>query len=135
MRPRKSSEKKRPLSSLGALQARIMERLWAHGPQALAEVHRSLAEESEIAYTTVATELTRLHRKGLVLKHGIHLATRYQAAIERETFVERLVGGVLQGLLGTHGRAAIHGFVDAIADDRDALEETLRLLQERRPSP
>jgi predicted transcriptional regulator len=125
----------RTLSPLGVLQARIMERLWARGPQALTELHRSLAEESEIAYTTIATELTRLQRKGLVLKRGAHLATRYRAAIERETFVERLVGGVLQGLLGTHGRAAIHGFVDAIADDPEALEETLRLLQKRRPAP
>lgn len=112
-----------------------MERLWAQGPQALTDLHRSLAEESGIAYTTVATELTRLQRKGLVLKRGIHLTTRYRAAIERELFVERLVGGVLQGLLGTHGRAAIHGFVDLIADDREALEETLRLLQERRLTP
>jgi predicted transcriptional regulator len=112
-----------------------MEYLWAHGPQALAELHRSLAQESDIAYTTISTELTRLRRKGLVRKDGVHLATRYRAAIERETFVERLVDGVLQGLLGTHGHAVIHGFVDIIADDRQALEETLRLLHERRPSP
>jgi predicted transcriptional regulator len=128
--------KKKPSApSLGALQMRIMERLWAHGPQALAELHRSLAEESNIAYTTISTELKRLQQKGLVTKRGVHLETRYAPVIGRETFVERLVGGVFQGLLGTHGQAAIHGFVEAIAHDPEALEETLRLLQERRSPP
>lgn len=117
---------------LGELQTRVMEQLWSAGPTALAALHRELAGRSEVAYTTVATELTRLQRKGLVRKTGTYLETRYTAAISREAFVERFVGDVLSGLVGAHGRAAIHGFVDAIAGDEDALDETLRLLQERR---
>ena len=99
---------------------------------ALATLHRALARRGEVAYTTVATELTRLQRKGLVRKAGTYLETRYAAALSREAFVERFVGDVLSGLVGAHGRAAIHGFVDAIAGDDDALDETLRLLQKRR---
>ncbi|GAC1584425.1 MAG: BlaI/MecI/CopY family transcriptional regulator [Candidatus Elarobacter sp.] len=117
---------------LGELQTRVMEQLWSDGPTALATIHRALARRGEVAYTTVATELTRLQRKGLVRKTGTYLETRYAAAISREAFVERFVGDVLAGLVGAHGRAAIHGFVDAIAGDDEALDETLRLLQERR---
>ena len=117
---------------LGELQTRVMERLWADGPQALSAIHVALARHAEIAYTTVATELMRLQTKGLVRKTGTHLETRYSAVLDREAFVERFVGDVLAGLIGAHGRAAIHGFVDAIADDDEALEETLRLLNERR---
>jgi predicted transcriptional regulator len=117
---------------LGGLQSRVMEHLWSEGPMALATLHRALARRGEVAYTTVATELTRLQRKGLVRKAGTYLETRYAAALSREAFVERFVGDVLSGLVGAHGRAAIHGFVDAIAGDDDALDETLRLLQKRR---
>lgn len=117
---------------LGELQTRVMELLWSDGPMALAALHRMLARRGEVAYTTVATELTRLQRKGLVRKTGAYLETRYAAAITRDSFVERFVGDVLSGLVGAHGRAAIHGFVDAIAHDEEALEETLRLLQDRR---
>lgn len=117
---------------LGELQTRVMERLWADGPQALSALHVALSRHSEIAYTTVATELTRLQSQGLVRKTGAHLETRYSATLGREAFVERFVGDVLAGLVSAHGSAAIHGFVDAIAKDEDALEETLRLLNERR---
>jgi BlaI family transcriptional regulator, penicillinase repressor len=119
---------------LGELQTRVMEHLWSDGPVSLSDLRRALARRGEVAYTTVATELTRLQRKGLVRKTGTYLETRYTAALTREAFVERFVGDVLSGLVGAHGRAAIHGFVDAIAHDEQALEETLRLLEERRRS-
>lgn len=117
---------------LGELQTRVMERLWIGGPQALSAIHAALAKNADVAYTTIATELTRLQTKGLVRKTGTHLETRYSAVLDREAFVERFVGDVLAGLVDAHGRATIHGFVDAIADDDEALEETLRLLNERR---
>ena len=97
----------------------------------LSALHLALSRQSDVAYTTVATELTRLQRKRLVRKTGVYLETRYSAAIEREKFIERFVGDVLAGLVDAHGRAAIHGFVDAIGDDDAALEETLRLITER----
>lgn len=117
---------------LGELETRVMEHLWADGSMSLSVLHRLLGRRSEVAYTTVATELTRLRRKGLVRKKGSHLETRYAAAMTREAFVERFVGDVLSGLVEAHGRAAIHGFVNAIATDDEALDETLRLLQDRR---
>lgn len=111
-----------------------MEHLWAEGSMSLSALHRALGRRSDVAYTTVATELTRLQRKGLVCKKGTYLETRYVPAMSREAFVEGFVGDVLTGLVGAHGRAAIHGFVDAIAADEEALDETLRLLQARRRS-
>ncbi len=109
-----------------------MERLWAEGPVSLANLHRALAEESTLAYTTVATELSRLVKKGFVVKSGAHLETRYAAAFDRASFVERFVGAVVGDLVGAHRAATIHGFVAAIANDDAALEQTLRLIHERR---
>jgi predicted transcriptional regulator len=117
---------------LGELQTRVMERLWSEGPVSLVALHRALAQRTDIAYTTVSTELMRLQTKGLVRKTGAYLETRYAATVTREAFVERFVGDVLSGLVNAHGRAAIHGFVEAIGDDDEALRETLRLIEERR---
>jgi len=118
--------------ALGELQARIMEHLWSHGANSLGTIQRDLDAISPVAYTTISTELMRLQQKGLVKKAGVHRETRYAAALTREEFVNRVVGDVVNGLLGAHGQAAIHGFVDAIADDEEALETTLRLLRKRR---
>jgi len=118
--------------ALGALQARIMEHLWLNGPASLAAIQRDLSERAPVAYTTISTELTRLLNKGLVKKAGVHRETRYAAAFTRQRFIDRVVGDVVSGLLDAHGQAAIHGFVDAIADDDEALETTLRLLRQRR---
>jgi len=118
--------------ALGELQARIMEHLWSHGADSLGAIQHDLDAISPVAYTTISTELMRLQQKGLVKKAGVHRETRYAAALTREEFVNRVVGDVVNGLLGAHGQAAIHGFVDAIADDEEALETTLRLLRKRR---
>lgn len=117
---------------LGALQARIVELLWQNGPASLAAIQRDLSDHAPVAYTTISTELTRLLDKGLVKKAGVYRETRYAAALTRAQFVDRVVGDVVGGLLDAHGQAAIHGFVDAIADDDEALETTLRLLRKRR---
>jgi len=109
-----------------------MEHLWSNGPDSVANVRRALAKSSPIAYTTVATELGRLVNKELVTKTGTHLETRYGAVRDRAGFVERLVGDVVESLMRDNRTAALHGFVEAIAHDEAALEETLRLIQERR---
>lgn len=120
--------------TIGALQRRVLEVLWQEGPRSLSEVHRMLLTHDEIAYTTVSTELNRLIEKGLVLKTGLHLTTRYAAVFERKAFIEQAVSATVGDLLSTHGHAAVHGFVDAIADDDTAVAEVLRLLEERRSS-
>ena len=118
--------------ALGELQAKIMEHLWSHGPASLADVHREIEARSPVAYTTISTELARMIKKSLVRKAGMNRETRYAAALSREQFVDRVVGDVVSGLLDSHGQAAIHGFVDAIAGDEAALDETLRLLRKRK---
>ncbi|WP_317994821.1 BlaI/MecI/CopY family transcriptional regulator [Vulcanimicrobium alpinum] len=130
-----SSRRKADLGKvLGTRQASIVEYLWAHGPQSVSELHRGLSEREDLAYTTVFTELTRMLKKGLVAKGndgGSHLDVRYRAAVTREDVVARIVAQTLGGLISAHGPAAVHGFVDAVANDGAALAELRRLLHDR----
>jgi BlaI family transcriptional regulator, penicillinase repressor len=120
--------------ALGPRQASILEYLWAHGPQSVAELHRGLSAREDLAYTTVFTELSRMLKRGLVAKGnagGSHLDVRYRAATTREGIVSSIVASTLGGLIAAHGPAAMHGFVDAVAADDGALDELRRLLDER----
>jgi len=117
---------------LGPLEASIMEHLWAKGPQAIADLHRALGGSSQIAYTTVHTELSRLAKKKLVVKSGSYGEALYATKVSREQFVGEVVRNVLRGLLDAHGPIAVHGFVDLISDNDDARTELERRLQARK---
>ena len=72
--------------------------------------------------------------RGLVAKSndgGSHLDMRYRASITREGVVSTIVAQTLGGLISAHGPAAVHGFVDAVANDPGALDELRRLLDHR----
>jgi predicted transcriptional regulator len=130
-----SQRKKADLGkALGTRQASILEYLWAHGPQSVSELHRGLCEREDLAYTTVFTELSRMLKKGLVSKGndgGSHLDMRYRAATTREGIVSSIVAQTLGQLISAHGPAALHGFVNAVAEDEGALAELRRLLDDR----
>lgn len=131
MSPRKKADLGK---AIGTRQASILEYLWAHGAQSVAELHRGLSEREDLAYTTVFTELSRMLKKGLVAKSnegGSHLDTRYRAAVTREGVISGIVSQTLGGLISAHGPAAVHGFVDAVSNDPRALDELRRLLDDR----
>jgi predicted transcriptional regulator len=120
--------------TLGVRQASILEYLWEHGPQSVASLHRGIATVDDVAYTTIFTELTRMLKKGLVAKGGAggsHFDVRYQAAVTRERVIAEAVSRTLGALIGAHGPAAVHGFVDAVGNDPEALAELRRALDAR----
>lgn len=119
--------------SLGPLQSAVMESLWRHGPLSVAEMHQRLAQRQDCAYTTIHTELSRLLKKGLVEKRGQNLETRYQALMSRDEYLQAMVKQTLADLIGTHGATAVHGFVELIGEDREALDALRRAVRKRSP--
>ncbi len=119
--------------SLGPRQLAIMEQLWKHGSQTPVDVHRSIAVGEPVAYTTIFTELSRLVQKGFVQKVGSeHKSVVYRALFTREEWVAKTVSSVLGDLMQSHGSAAIHGFVELVAqgDHLDALAEAIARRQD-----
>ncbi|GEM_PF-1005831 len=115
---------------LGSRQSVIMEYLWQHGAQTPSELHRALQSVDGVAYTTIHTELGRLHKKGFVRKQGPE--SRYGAILTRDQFMNATVNTVLQGLMQSNRSAAIHGFVELVFDDEEAIDELKRVMQERK---
>ena len=91
-----------------ALELEIMKALWAQGPATVQEVHRRVcADHRDLAYNTVQTMLTILHRKGKVGRKSEQRAYVYEALVSREqagqnalkSLVDRLFGGKPQDLV------------------------------------
>jgi len=97
--PRRKSEQMTPL------ELEIMQVLWETGPATVQTVQKAL--KRELAYTTVQTMLTVLHRKGRVKRTLKDKAYIYTPAVSRQKFtghavrelIDRLFGGSAEGLV------------------------------------
>ena len=132
MTRKKSPWKAHPL---GPLQSTVMESLWRSGPLSAVEMHQRLSERQDWAYTTIHTELSRLLKKGLVEKRGRNLETKYAALMTRDEYLQATVKQTLADLIGTHGAAAIHGFVELVGENEEALGALRRAMRRRSSKP
>jgi len=97
--PRQKSEQMTPL------ELEIMQVLWDKGPANVQTVQKEL--KRELAYTTVQTMLTVLHRKKRVKRVLKDKAYIYRSAVSRtkftgqalREFVDRVFGGSAEGLV------------------------------------
>jgi len=97
--PRRKSEQMTPL------ELEIMQVLWETGPATVQSVQRGL--KRDLAYTTVQTMLTVLHRKEKVKRTLKDKAYIYKPAVSRtkftghavREFIDRLFGGSAEGLV------------------------------------
>ncbi len=120
---------------LGELQLRIMKVLWARGEATVAEVHKALGPESDLAYTTVATMLRKMETRRLVTHRLEARSFVYRAAVAEEAvsqgmadhLLDRLFEGSLadmvQHLLSTHevSRAELSKLEKLIAERKRRL--------------
>jgi BlaI family transcriptional regulator, penicillinase repressor len=97
--PRRKSEQMTPL------ELEIMQVLWETGPANVQTVQREL--KRDLAYTTVQTMLTVLHRKNKVRRTLKDKAYIYKPAVSRSKFtghavrefIDRMFGGSAEGLV------------------------------------
>ena len=100
----------------GALEHDILDVLWASAEPLLpAEIKGSL--RYDLAYTSVATVLGRLHAKGLVERRMAGRAFTYQATLTESELASRRMNEVLSGT--SDRSAALAGFAGSLSK-RDA---------------
>src|SRR4026208_152883 len=90
--PRRKSEQMTPL------ELEIMQVLWETGPTTVQQVQKEL--KRELAYTTVQTMLTVLHRKEKVKRTLKDKAYIYTPAVSRTKFTGHAVREFIDRLLG-----------------------------------
>jgi len=107
---------------IGALEAQVLEVLWARGTATPGDVLEAL--DGKLAYTTVMTVLTRLWQKDVVLRTKAGRAFSYEVRQSREEFfAERM----RQTLASTSDhRAVLSRFVGGLsAKDTSTLRSIL----------
>lgn len=119
---------RRTFEPLGTLESAVMAVVWRRSPVTAREVCERMTGAKERAYTTIMTTMDRLHRKGLLLREKDGLAWRYTPALDKAAFERALADGLAQGILQTHGEAALSAFVEAAAEVDEALLDRLSQL-------
>jgi predicted transcriptional regulator len=127
------------LTRLGDLERAVMDHLWsAPQPQTVRQVHESLSEQRDLAYTTVMTVLQRLAKKNLVSQIRDDRAHQYVPVHGRDELVAGLMVDALDQASDTGSRhgALVH-FVERVgADEAEALRRALDELESgHRKSP
>jgi BlaI family transcriptional regulator, penicillinase repressor len=91
----------KPDVALSELQIAVMRVLWSHGETSVTDVATVLAEERGLKYTTVATLLTRLEKRGVVKQRRESRQLIYRALVSepqvRRSMVADLVGSLFGG--------------------------------------
>lgn len=105
---------------LGDLEADIMEAIWRRGDVTVTvrEVHEELADQREVAYTTVMTVMGNLAKKGLLAVEKAGKAHDYRATQTREEFTENAVARIVDELMRDFTTPAVAHFARALKKDQ-----------------
>lgn len=98
---------------LGALEAQVMDLLWNGDPFTVRDIINHLP--SDPAYTTIATVLTNLRKKGLVCTGKDGHSTLYGACVSREEHAARIMDHALNQ--SGDRAASILRFIDGMPED------------------
>lgn len=110
-----------------------MDVIWGLGRATVAEVHKSLEGQREIAYTTVKTVMGRLADKGYLKRTSAERAHVYTPTKSRNEFLREVGDAVLAGLFSEFGQPIAAHLLDSISKwDPASLDRLERLIEERR---
>jgi predicted transcriptional regulator len=88
------------MPKLPTLQLAMMQALWRRGQATVAEVQSDLSADRPLAYTTVATMLTKMERKGLVAHTREGRTFIYQPLIDEQRVSRSMVADLAERLFG-----------------------------------
>ncbi|MGV9692279.1 BlaI/MecI/CopY family transcriptional regulator [Streptomyces sp. NPDC003444] len=120
---------------LGELEDAVMTRVWQwNRPVTVREVLEDLQQERSIAYTTVMTVMDNLHQKGWVRREVEGRAYRYTAVSTRAAYAAALMNEAWSR--SDNPAAALVAFFGMMSpDQRDALDDAVRIVQRDTPLP
>lgn len=117
----------------GDLEAEIMEVIWALGRATVADVHRRLEGQREIAYSTVKTVMGRLAEKGYLRRTSLERAHSYTPTKRREQFLREVGDEILTGLFVDFGEPIAAHLLETVTRlDPSSLDRLQALIEERR---
>jgi predicted transcriptional regulator len=119
---------------IGPLESNVMEVIWSSKkiPVSVREIHETLKQTKNLAYTTVMSTMDRLFEKNLLDRKiekgrgGLYYV--YWPALEKQLFQKSAVREVLSSLINNFGDVVANCLVDETSlseDERNAIKEQL----------
>ncbi len=120
------------MDQLSDVQLAFMRALWARPVSSVTQVKDFLAAEGrDLAPTTVATQLGRLEKKGLVTHAVEGRQFLYSATVSEAEVKRSVLERVTEGLFGGKVSALVHQLLDQDEVGADELAEVKRLIEAR----
>jgi BlaI family penicillinase repressor len=117
---------------LGDLQLRIMKVLWERGEATVAAMHQGLADERNLAYTTMATMLRKMEARGLV-KHRLEgRSFVYRPVIAEEAVSRGMADHLVERLFEGSLADMVHHLLSTREVSREELTKLEKLIAERK---
>lgn len=115
--------------TLGELELALLDHLWEVGPRDVKAAHQAVGAPKGITLNTVQSALKRLNEKELLTREKVSHAYLYAPAIDRAELHRRLLGQVVDSLMGGQPEAMVSAFVDlaeqAGPEQLDRLEQLI----------
>jgi BlaI family penicillinase repressor len=110
----------------------VMKTLWDAGPLDARGVFAALSADSNWAYATVKTFLSRLVAKGAVDYDQVGNSYLYRAAVPREQLTRQEVRSLLDRVVGAAASPVLAHFIDEADLTDEDIKKLQRLLEEKR---
>lgn len=118
------------MEQLSDVQLAFMRALWSQPESSVSQVKDFLTEEGrDLAPTTVATQLGRLEKKGLVTHEVRGRQYIYRASVSERQVQRSVLERVTEGLFGGDVTALVHQLLDHDEVSPSDLAEVKRLIE------
>lgn len=114
---------------LSGRQLAIMRVLWDCEEATVAEVQQSLKLERPLAYSTVATVLSRMEQKGLLTHRSEGRVFYYQAAVSEDGIGKSMVGELVDRIFSGSPSELVSHLLESGQVDADELDRIKRLVR------
>jgi BlaI family transcriptional regulator, penicillinase repressor len=119
-------------SQLAALQLAIMRVLWERGEATVADVREALlAAGRELAYTTVATMLAKMERKGQVMHRAEGKAFIYRPMLGQEQVSRSMVTDLATRLFGGDVTLMVSHLLDGSELSREEMARLKTMIRKK----
>jgi len=125
-----SGEQNAPQSiKLSDLQLLVMKVLWENGKLSVSDAHKLLNNKKEMALTTVATLLKRMHEKNIVAFEKQGRQHLYYALISEREVKTSMLSNLLANLFDGSPSELVHHLVAQEEVERSDLDKIKQLLE------
>ena len=115
---------------LGGRQLAVMRVLWDCGEATVSDVQSRLGLDPPLAYSTVATVLSRMERKGLVTHRAEDRQYYYRPLVSKDGAGQSIIGELVDRLFGGSPAELVNHLLDSDQVDRRELERIKKLVNE-----